>query len=184
MPFLSITLTQLIFAFTMLPVVQTQLKKTDITISGNAEVIFSVVAVFSSTIMGLFTFILGCLVFFFIGKIFQQELQLRYVVSMLGFEQIPKNLKLLLLAGKVSQTGIIPVKKGLASVINTGSPLLNAFYGNIDLFNLWSLFLLGIVIHVLLKTSWKKSYLLVAGFFAIEVLVQSIMPGVLPRVPK
>lgn len=173
-PMLIILISNLYFSYSMLPFVSRQFQQSQVEISSGMEMFFKTFTMISSTMIGLMSFLLTCLIIYFVGRIFVKDLRLRYIVSGLAFQQIPKSLKLIFLAINVNHTGIVPEEKGLLTIMSTQSILVNSLLANIDILNCWSYFLMGILLHYLFKISLKKAYLLVLAIFFIEALFYGI----------
>lgn len=178
-PILAIIFSQILFAYALVPSVLTQIaNQGQIELTPNMEMLFTIIAMFTSVLLGLLIFVGTSFVYFFIGKIFARTLRFRYVVTIFGFLQLPKAIKLVLIAIKAILTGVIEQKTGLTAFFSTNAPIGNVIMSNIEFFNLWYYFLLGLAVQVLFKCSYKKSYLIVFILFVLDVLTQSLSPGI------
>ncbi|AEI45616.1 YIP1 family protein [Paenibacillus mucilaginosus] len=178
MPLLLFLGANIAFAYFMLPEVHKKMSSADPAIQNISKDVLNVIAVGTTVIMALFTFIITCLGFYLLGRLFVKQMKLRHVVSLFAFAQIPSCFQLLYLSLKSQLVGGIPSKNGLNSLFSTENVVLKALLGQIDIFNLWYLILLGLAIHVLLRINLKIAYIFVCLFMIVGAVIQVLNPEV------
>lgn len=175
-PILFILISNLLFSYLILP---NALERYFLQghILNNVEISFlKVFSITASTFMGLFNFLIICILFYFIGHLFRSDLKFRSVVSVLGFVSIPKGFQLIQNGFISLYTGKIPESGALGFLLDIKSNIGKVLINNIDVFNIWYYFLFVVAVSVLFKISYTKSGIIIFILFILNTLIQLNIP--------
>ncbi|MFE8874600.1 Yip1 family protein [Acetobacter persici] len=137
----------------------------------NNRTIFMVLTVGISVISNLTTLIFSCLFLYFIGMIFFDNISYKTIFSFVLFSQIPQYINLFILTAKNLIT------QEITEQIQNPT-LLDSIGTQVNPFNIWHLFLLGVAIHTMTKMSKTKSFIIILILPILNISLPQILTNI------
>jgi hypothetical protein len=137
------------------------------------------------TVLGLIlTWLFRGALLFFIGYVLGTDNRYIQMVTLVLWAWLPFALRDLVQAIYVLLNGQLPINKGLSFLVASGDQLQNAgnllygFLGQIDIFLVWHLLLVGVGIAVTTRSTTTKTAFATIGYWIVTALI-GLSPGLL-----
>lgn len=182
-PFFALSLSSVVLAAVIMPMISKDAMKSmgEVSLSpgiAKAGIIFGIVF---APLAAIFTWLIFTALIFYIGRILLGFATFREALSAMGYANLPSVFKSFLLAGVAFLTGRYNFSPGLTGLFPKNINLyLKALLSNIDIFNLWNIFLSILAVSAVFGFSKKKSAVIIFSLLGMGIMLQGAMEGMLP----